>query len=305
MALGNTRPDLFDTSLLAARRNRADRCGFGGRGDFLHREVAALVSDRLAEVTRAFSGALIVGSGGGVHAQALAGRVPEIRQIEWSPARARQAGIDATPFSDTLPAEPESHDLIVSALELHWANDPVGQLIQMRRALRPDGLLVAAMFGGMTLFELRDTLSRAEVEIAGGLSPRIAPMAEIRDLGGLLQRAGFAMPVADSERLTVTYPDALALMRDLRAMGETNILADRRRVGLTRPILERTCEIYARDYPADEGRISATFEIIFLTGWAPAPDQPVALRPGSARMRLADALDVPERKLGEKADPKG
>ena len=305
MEIGNTRPNLFDTSLLAQRRDRADRCGFIGRGDFLHREVSALVSDRLAEVTRAFSDALIIGSGGGVHAQAIAGSIPDIRQVEWSPARARHAGIEATRFSDTLPVDPEAHDLIVSALELHWANDPVGQLIQMRRALRPDGLLVAAMFGGMTLFELRDALSRAEVEIAGGLSPRIAPMAEIRDLGGLLQRAGFAMPVADSERLTVTYPDALALMRDLRTMGETNILADRRRVGLTRPILERTCEIYARDYPADEGRISETFEIIFLTGWAPAPDQPVALRPGSAKMRLADALDVPERKLGEKADPKG
>lgn len=303
MESGNTRPNLFDAALLATRRDRADRCGFDAGGDFIHREVAELISDRLAEVTREFSDALIIGSGGGMHAKSIAGRVPAVRQIEWSGARARQAGIDAVPFSDTLPVEPESHDLIISALELHWANDPVGQLIQMRRALRPDGLLVAAMFGGLTLIELRDSLSRAEVEITGGLSPRIAPMAEIRDLGGLLQRTGFAMPVADSERLHVTYPDAAALMRDLRSMGETNILTDRRRVGLTRSILARTSEIYAKEYPADGDRIRATFEIIFLTGWAPAPDQPVALRPGSAKIRLADALEVPEHTLGEKAGP--
>lgn len=303
MTRESSRPNLFDTSLLTMRRDRADRCGFDGRGDFLHREIAALITDRLAEVTRSFSDALIIGSGGGVHAQAIADRVPEIRQIEWSIARARRAGTQPSPFSDTLPVEPGSCDLIISALELHWANDPVGQLIQMRRALRQDGLLVAAMFGGMTLVELRDSLSRAEVEVTGGLSPRVAPMAEIRDLGGLLQRAGFAMPVADSERLSVTYPDAVALMRDLRAMGETNILTDRRRVGLTRSILDRTSEIYAEDYPADGGRVGATFEIIFLTGWAPAPDQPVALRPGSAKTRLADALEVPEHALSEKADP--
>ena len=303
MTRESSRPNLFDTSLLTTRRDRADRCGFDGRGDFIHREIAALITDRLAEVTRSFSDALIIGSGGGVHAEAIAGRVSAIRQIEWSAARARQAGLEPSPFSDALPIDPASCDLIVSALELHWANDPVGQFIQMRRALRQDGLLVAAMFGGQTLVELRDSLSRAEVEITGGLSPRIAPMAEIRDLGGLLQRTGFAMPVADSERLQVSYPDTEALMRDLRAMGETNILTDRRRVGLTRSILQRTSEIYAKDYPSDGGRIRATYEIIFLTGWAPAPDQPVALRPGSAKMRLADALEVPEHALTDKGDP--
>ena len=303
MTRESSRPNLFDNSLLTTRRDRADRCGFDGRGDFIHREIAALITDRLAEVTRSFSDALIIGSGGGVHAQAIAGRVSAIRQIEWSAARARQASLEPSPYSDALPIDPASYDLIVSALELHWANDPVGQLIQMRRALRQDGLLVAAMFGGQTLAELRDALSRAEVEVTGGLSPRIAPMAEIRDLGGLLQRTGFAMPVADSERLQVSYPDTAALMRDLRAMGETNILTDRRRVGLTRSILQRTSEIYSEDYPSNGGRIRATYEIIFLTGWAPAPDQPVALRPGSAQMRLADALEVPEHALTDKADP--
>jgi SAM-dependent methyltransferase len=214
-----------------------------------------------------------------------------------------QAHIQATAFTETLPVEPDSCDLIISALELHWANDPVGQLIQMRRALRPDGLMIAAMFGGQTLAELRDVLSRAEVEVTGGLSPRIAPMGEIRDLGGLLQRAGLSMPVADSERLPVTYPDATSLMHDLRAMGETNILADRRRVGLTKGFLRRVQDLYASDYPADGGRIRTTFEIVFLTGWAPAPDQPKPLRPGSASKRLADALSVPEHQLNDKARP--
>ncbi|MEL7153441.1 MAG: methyltransferase domain-containing protein [Pseudomonadota bacterium] len=297
------RPALFETARIAKRRDRADRCGFAGRGDFLHVEVAGLLGERLAEVTRDFNDAVIIGCGGGVHTEALQGRVGQVHQLEWSPARAAQAGIEPTDFSDTLPLEPESCDLIVSALELHWANDPVGQLIQMRRALRPDGLMIAAMFGGQTLAELRDVLSRAEVEVTGGLSPHIAPMGEIRDLGGLIQRAGLTMPVADSERLPVTYSDALALMRDLRAMGETNILADRRRVGLTKRFLQRVSELYAADYPAPDNRIRATFEIVFLTGWAPAPDQPKPLRPGSAKKRLADALAVPEHKLNDKARP--
>ena len=303
MQTGSTRPTLFDSDLIAQRRDRADRCSFAGRGDFLHGEVANLIAERLAEVTRSFDDALVIGSGGGLHADALAGRVKTIRQIEWSPARARQAGIEATRHSDTLPVEPESHDLIVSALELHWANDPVGQLIQMRRALRPDGLMIAAMFGGQTLAELREVLARAEVEVSGGLSPRIAPMGEIRDLGGLLQRAGLAMPVADSERLPVTYANARALMHDLRAMGETSILSERRRATWSKGMLRRIEEVYALDHPAPDQRIRATFEIVFLTGWAPAPDQPVALRPGSAKARLADALAVPEISAGEKAGP--
>ena len=304
MPTETARPALFETERLAQRRDRANRCGFAGRGDFLHAEIAVLLAERLAEVTRDFQDAVIIGSGGGVHADALRDRVANIRQVEWSAARAAQAGVDATEFSDTLPVAPESCDLIVSALELHWANDPVGQLIQMRRALRPDGLMVAAMFGGQTLTELRDVLSRAEIEATGGLSPRIAPMGEIRDLGGLLQRAGLTMPVADSERLRVTYENAVALMRDLRGMGETNILTDRRRVGMTKGTLQRLGELYASEHPAEDDRIQTTFEIVFLTGWAPSPDQPTALRPGSAKTRLADALAVPEHKLADKAVPR-
>ncbi|MEL7471078.1 MAG: methyltransferase domain-containing protein [Pseudomonadota bacterium] len=298
-----SRPRLFDSARLATRRDRAERCGFQGRGDFLHAEVATLLGERLGEVTRAFDNAAIVGSGGGLHHAILAPHIQDIQQVEWSERRAERAGVEATPFSETLPFAEASLDLVVSMLEMHWLNDPVGHLIQLRRALRPDGLMIAALFGGETLNELRNALTQAEVDVTGGLSPRIAPMGEIRDLGGLLQRAGLTMPVADSERIRTSYPDIIALMRDLRAMGETNILTDRRRVPMRRDMLARAGAIYAEKHSLPDGRLSATFEVIFLTGWAPAPDQPVALRPGSAKARLADALSVEEHGLGEKAAP--
>ncbi|MEM8699493.1 MAG: methyltransferase domain-containing protein, partial [Pseudomonadota bacterium] len=215
-----------------------------------------------------------------------------IRGVDLSPSMAAVSAADLME-SEVLPVSAGSHDLVISSLMMHWTNDPVGHLVQLRRALRPDGLVMAALFGGQTLSELRAALAEAESDITGGLSPRIAPMAEIRDLGGLLQRAGLAMPVADSERLTVTYASSRALMQDLRRMGETNVLSARRG-GLTRAILDRTEAIYRHHFPAEDGRIRATFEIIFLTGWAPGPDQPVPLRPGSAKARLADALGTVE-----------
>ena len=304
MSQGSPRPILFDEHLLAPRRDRMN-AAFCGGADFLHREIAELVAARLAEVNRPFPDAVIVGSGGGIFAQALVGRIehPPV-QIERSPARARRAGAEVAKTLDPLPLQPASFDLALSCLEMHWLNDPVGHLIQLRQALRPDGLLIAALFGGQTLYELRDSVAEAEVEIYGGLSPRVAPMAEIRDLGALLQRAGFAMPVADSERLRVTYSDPLVLMRELRAMGETNVLADRRRVFLRRAMLERAGEIYTERFSTAEGRIQATFEITFLTGWAPAKGQPEPLRPGSASKRLADALGSSELSAGEPADPR-
>lgn len=301
----NARPSLFDAELLPLRRDRAQRLGFTGHGDFLHREVADLFADRLAEVTRPFQNAMIIGSGAGLHKTAIQGVRPDltVHQLESSDLRAAEAGADLLPGGDVLPLDVESQDLILSALELHWQNDPVGQLVQMRRALRPDGLLIAAMFGGDTLHELRASMAEAEVEITGGLSPRIAPMGELRDLGGLLQRAGFVMPVADSERFTVSYSDPIALMHDLRRTGETNILSGRRRVPMRRDMLLRTAEIYSATYPAEEGRIQATFEIVFLTGWAPGPDQPQPKRPGSATARLADALGTTEHASGDVASP--
>jgi SAM-dependent methyltransferase len=291
---------LFEFAALAGRRDRAMRLGFAGGADFLHREVAGLMAERLAEVTRDFPRAALIGTGAGAVAAALRPDGAGLTQLDPSPAMASAAGAQVL-AGDTLPLAEGAFDLVVSTLLLHLANDPVGQLIQMRRALKPDGLMLAALFGGQTLNELRSALAEAEAECEGGLSPRVAPMAEIRELGGLLQRAGFAMPVADSERLVVTYATPLHLMRELRAMGETNILTARRRQPLRRATLMRACELYAQHFGAPDGRVRATFEIVFLTGWSPGPDQPKALRPGSAASRLADALGAREIGAGEKA----
>jgi SAM-dependent methyltransferase len=200
------------------------------------------------------------------------------------------------PDDEVLALDSGAHDLVIHAMCLHWANDPVGQLIQCRRALRPDGMLLALTPGGQTLHELRAALGQAEIEATGGLSPRVVPMGEIRDLGGLLQRAGLALPVADSWPLRVSYDSALHLMRDLRAMGETNALANRLRRPTRRTVLLRAAQIYAESF-ADRDRITATFEIVTLTGWAPDASQPQPLRPGSAAARLADALGTRESPL--------
>lgn len=300
LRMDEQRPDLFDFAALGARRDRAMRLGFAGGADFLWREVAGLLAERLSIVTREFPRAALIGTGAGVIGDALGvGRVGLVR-LDPSPAMAAASGAEVL-AGETLPLEPGSLDLVVSAFLLHALNDPVGHLIQMRRALKPDGLMLATLFGGQTLTELRASLAEAEVECEGGLSPRVAPMAEIRTLGGLLQRAGYAMPVADSERLVVTYATPLHLMRELRAMGETNILAARRRQPMRRATLMRACEIYARHFGGADGRVRATFEVVFLTGWAPGPGQPRPLRPGSARARLADALGTAEVGAGEKA----
>jgi SAM-dependent methyltransferase len=277
-------PALFDPDLLARRRARA---ALIGGADFLQAAVAAEITERLSEVNRAFTAPAVVGTRTALWAEALAA-------AGYGPAR-------QVPADEILALKEAAHDLVLHALALHWSNDPVGQLVQARRALRPDGLFLAALYGGETLYELRAALAEAEVETLGGLSPRVAPMGEIRDLGGLLQRAGFALPVADSRRFDVTYPTPLALMRDLRAMGETNVMHDRLRRPLRRDILGRACAAYADRFGTGDGRVAATFEVIFLTGWAPAPEQPKPLRPGSARARLAHALGVREQSAGEQA----
>jgi len=278
-----TPPALFDTDLLALRRARAARLG---PADFLQETVAAEVAERLTDVNRRFHAPAVIGPRAALWAGMLG--LSDARLVA-----------DA----DLLDLEPGAHDLVVHALSLHWANDPVGQLVQARRALRPDGLCIAALFGGETLAELRVALAEAEIATIGGLSPRIAPMGEIRDLGGLLQRAGFAMPVADSRRYDVRYPSALALMRDLRAMGETNVQRDRLRRPVPRSLVARAAAAYADRSGDADGRVRATFEVIFLTGWAPAPDQPKPLLPGSASARLADALAAAERSADEPATP--
>ncbi len=199
---------------------------------------------------------------------------------------------------ERLPFASGRLDLAVSLLSLHWTNDLVGALVQIRRALKPDGLFIGALYGGETLTELRQALLQAEADLAGGAGPRVSPYADAVDGAGLLQRAGFALPVSDVDRITVRYASPLKLMSDLRAMGEANALIERPRCPLTRAVLERTCEIYTERFGLRDGRVPATFEIVTLTGWAPHASQQQALKPGSARMRLADALGVPEQRLG-------
>nr|WP_242494028.1 SAM-dependent methyltransferase [Salipiger sp. IMCC34102] len=258
---------LTDTAALARNRARATV-------DFLHQRARDDLQERLEEVNRTFTSAALV--------------TPRPSLWQGFPA-AR-----TVPDAETLDLAPGAHDLLIHDLSLHWANDLVGQLVQSRRALAPDGLFLATLFGGQTLNELRVALAQAETHVTGGLSPRVAPMAEIRDLGGLLQRAGLALPVADSDTVRVSYPDLPALMRDLRAMGEGNALDARLRRPTRAAVLRHAAEIYAEHFTGPDGRLTATFEIITLTGWAPSADQPQPLRPGSATARLADALGTTE-----------
>ena len=267
-------PPLFDLATRMRRRSRAKTVGVA---DFLHREAALQLQERLQDVNKSFT------------KNAFIGWLPEVWRQAFSP--------DLMVLDDeVLDLPPAGFDLLVHGLCLHSANDPVGQLVQMRRALRPDGLLLAALFGGQTLHELRFAMAQAESEVEGGISPRISPMGDVRDLGNLLQRAGLALPVADASTLTVTYETPLHLMRELRAMGEGNIMHERRRQPLMRTTLHRACEIYVQEFGLPDGRIPATFEIIFLTGWAASKTQPKPLKPGSATARLADALGTIEYK---------
>ncbi len=245
---------------------------------FLQESAADEVQDRLSLVNRAFT------------APAVVTPFPDL----W---RKHMPKAHIVPDSETLDLEVGAHDLVIHAMSLHWANDPVGQLIQCRRSLKPDGLMIAATLGGQTLQELRSCLSEAEIALTGGLSPRVVPMGEIRDLGALLQRAGFALPVADSVTLRAQYRDAFHLMHDLRNMGETNALDQRRRLAPPRRLFEQTAALYAENYATEADQVNATFELVFLTGWAASDTQQKPLRPGSAKQRLADALSVPELPL--------
>jgi SAM-dependent methyltransferase len=245
---------------------------------FLHETACDETQDRLSMVNRGFT------------APAIITPFPQV----WAPAFP-QAHVVAD--NEVLDLEEDAHDLVIHALALHWADDPVGQLIQCRRALKPDGLLLALTFGGQTLHELRAALGQAEAEVAGGLSPRVLPMGEIRELGALLQRAGFALPVADALPLNTSYQSALHLMHDLRAMGENNALHARLKRPTRRAVLLRAAQIYAESFGTEDGRIPATFELITLTAWAPDASQPQPLRPGSASQRLADALNTTELPL--------
>ena len=281
---------LFDRRAWRAHRDRAARFG---PVDFLHAEVTDRLIDRLDVVNREFAVALDLGARDGGLARTLAARQgtrlvvaaePASRFLAAAPDPRVAADPELVPFRDA------SFDLIASTLVLHWTADLPGALVQLRRALKPDGLLLAAMLGGQTLIELRTALFEAELAEEGGVSPRVSPAIELGDAAALLQRTGFALPVADSETITVSYPDMPALLRDLRGMGETNALAARRRGFLRRATLARAGLIYAERFGDAAGRIPASFEILFLCGWAPHPSQPQKLPRGSATARLADAL---------------
>ncbi len=289
---------IFDRALLRQRRLRAAALG---PANFLLDRVAGDLAERLATVLRRFEFAVDLGTPGEAVRNALAGleSVGTIVAADVMPDAAREeifvaADAEALPFGDpTL-------DLVVSALALQFVNDLPGVLVQIRRALKPDGLFLAALIGGETLTELRQSFAAAESDIEGGVSPRVAPFADLRDLGTLLQRAGFALPVTDVDRVTVRYDSVFGLMHDLRRMGATNALLARRRTPLKRATLQRMAEIYAQRFADDDGRLRATFEIVWLSGWAPHPDQQQPLKPGSAKARLADALGTKEISTGEK-----
>jgi SAM-dependent methyltransferase len=292
-------PMIFDRALLRRRRGRAAALG---PATFLLDRVASDLAERLATVLRHFDLAVDLGTPGDAVRNALM-RLESIGSIvaaDVMPDAARgeifvAADEEAPPFGNA------TLDLVVSALALQFVNDLPGVLVQIRRALKPDGLFLAALIGGETLTELRQSFAEAESDIEGGVSPRVAPFADLRDLGALLQRAGFALPVTDVDRVTVRYDSVFGLMHELRRMGATNALLARRRTPLKRGTLMRMAEIYTQRFADDDGRLRATFEIIWLSGWAPHPDQQQPLKPGSAKARLADALGTKEVSTGEKA----
>ena len=290
---------LFDTGLARRRLARARQTGFAG---FLLDRLAEDLDDRLGAVLRPFSRVLDLATPSRVAAQVLSTRYPQAQQLRL--AQLLEADGDAIVGDpEMLPLAAGSLDLAVSLLALHAVNDLPGTLIQLRRALRPDGLFVGCLLGGATLTELRQSFGQAESEIEGGISPRVAPFAAVREAGALLQRAGFALPVADTDTLTVRYADPFALMRDLRSMGMTNVLTERRRTPLRRATLLRAAEVYADRFSDPDGRVRATFEVLWLSGWVPHESQQKPLRPGTAKSRLADALGTIELKPEDGRSP--
>jgi NADH dehydrogenase [ubiquinone] 1 alpha subcomplex assembly factor 5 len=286
-----TAPRIFDPQVLDRRRTRAAPAA--AAHDFLLARAADEIAERLGIVTRTFPRALDLGAHHGLLGRRLEAQAGIESLTALEPNAAFLARCDDPKIQADLEALPLAEgalDLIVSALSLQWVNDLPGTLLQIARALKPDGLFLAALLGGATLTELRQSWLIAETELTGGASPRVAPFADVRDLGQLVQRAGFALPVIDSDTVTVTYADPLALMREVKAMGASNMLSERRRVPVTRGLLLRAAEVYAERFALPDGRIRATFEILTVTAWRPAPTQPQPLRPGSAQVSLTTVL---------------
>jgi len=287
-------PTIFDRNLLRRRQTRARALG---AETFLLDHIAGELGERLGAVLRQFTRAVDLGTPTEAVRRVLeaSGKVATVFSAAPYAAPLRVAADE-----EALPFAEGSLDLVVSALALQFVNDLPGTFVQIRRALKPDGLFLGALIGGDSLSELREAFAQAESEVEGGVSPRVAPFTDLRELGALLQRAGFALPVVDSDRLVVRYPSVFALMRDLRRMGATNVLVERRRTPLRRATLQRLAEIYAQRFADTDGRVRATFEIAWLSGWVPHESQQKPLRPGSAQQRLAAALGTREIPSGEK-----
>lgn len=296
-------PRLFDRALLRERRRRATAMG---AETFLLDRVARDIVNRLQTVKRRFVRALDLGSPGDALHRAIAssGQVDEIVACDFIAHPGEATSRLLVVADEALPFKNEAFDLALSALALQWTNDLPGMLAQISRILKPDGLFLAALIGGDTLSELRECLAAAEAEIEGGASPRVAPFVELRALGSLLQRAGFALPVTDVDRLTVRYKSVLDLMDDLRRMGAANALVERSRAPMRRATLARAAAIYNERFTDPDGRLRTTYDVLWISGWAPHPAQQKPIRPGSAQMRLADALGTREHSTGDKANPR-
>jgi SAM-dependent methyltransferase len=302
-----TSPLLFDRALHRARLDRA--APDYASADFLKARTAQDVVMRLETILRRFPTAVDLGARNGHFFKALSesdvrANIDTLIEADLSePMLAGRETLRVVADEERLPFGDATLDLVVSTLSLHWTNDLVGALIQIRRALRPDGLFLGAIFGGATLTELRQCLLAAEAEVSGGASMRVSPFADAIDAAGLLQRAGFALPVADVDRVKVRYAHPIKLLHDLRAMGETSVLLDRSRKPLSRKVLFRAMELYVERFAEADGKVPATFEIVSVTGWTPHDSQQKPLRPGSAKMRLADALGTQEQPTGDKSAP--
>ncbi|HYD18440.1 MAG TPA: methyltransferase domain-containing protein [Patescibacteria group bacterium] len=296
---------VFDRKLLRLRRERAaaDIGGF----DFLLTDVASRLADRLDLIKKEFPTVVDLG-GHGVMARALAGRagIETVVTADVSrsmAAQAAQAALGVVADEEFLPFKTCSLDAVISNLSLHWVNDLPGAMVQIRQALKPDGLFLAAVLGGESLYELRESLMTAELAVTGGASPRVSPFIDARDMGALLQRAQFALPVVDSDIITVDYSNPLKLMQDLRGMGATNAIANRLKKPTRRGVIFEAAKIYTEKFGDAKGRVPATFQIIYAIGWSPHASQQKPIQPGSAKVKLADALGVEEVKTGEKARP--
>ncbi|MTI18263.1 methyltransferase domain-containing protein [Rhodobacteraceae bacterium RKSG542] len=289
---------IFDRALLKKRREKALQNKAEGI-DFLLRVAAEEVADRLSLVTRQFDTGVDLGGHSGLVTEVLqaSGKVTNTIRADVLAADNASGTPDLVCDDGALPFADQSIDLLVSTLQLHLLDDLPGSLVQIRRALKPDGLFLAGLFGSGTLKELRDSLLAAEMKLSGGVSPRVAPFADLRDMGALLQRAGFALPVVDSETITVRYDTLFDLMRDLQAMGAANPLSDRKKTLTSKTMLLEAAKHYAENFSDDDGRIRATFSFIWLSGWAPHESQQKPLRPGSAKTSLAEALGTKEKKL--------